>query len=66
MADAAKWIVACEPALPWRQGEFLQAYRANRLGAVEATLEADLLASAVRSLMEERDLWEGPPSQLLD
>jgi putative DNA primase/helicase len=29
MADFAKWITACEPALRWRDGEFMEIYAAN-------------------------------------
>ncbi len=66
MADAAKWVAACEPALPLEAGEFLETYLGNRAGAVEATLEADPLATVVRALMEDQPSWEGTPSELLD
>ncbi len=66
MADAAKWVAACEPALPLETGEFLETYLGNRAGAVEATLEADPLAATVRALMEDKPSWEGTPSELLD
>jgi hypothetical protein len=72
MADFAKWAMACEPAL-WRPGEFLRAYHANILGAVESVLEASPVAVAVRKFMEglDRDVgaqtvaWKGAASELL-
>lgn len=66
MADAARWIVACEPALPLEEGEFLRTYQSNRAGAVEDTLEADPVATAVRAFMEGLHSWEGTPTELLD
>jgi hypothetical protein len=76
MADFAKWVIACEPAL-WKEGDFLRAYRANILSAVESVLEASLVAGAVRSLMaalakdaatkakDAAPTWEGTSSDLL-
>lgn len=66
MADFARWVVACEPALPFKKGEFLAAYQENRLDAIETTLEADPLATAIRSFMACRSRWEGEPQQLYE
>lgn len=66
MADFAKWVVAAEPALPWEEGKFLEVYGQNRSDAIETTLEADRLASAVREFMDDKESWEGQPSKLLD
>ena len=38
----------------------------NRSDAVEATLEADVVAVAVREFMVDRETWEGSASTLLD
>jgi hypothetical protein len=65
MADFAKWVTACEEALPWPAGGFLEAYAGNRAEAVEAALETDPLAAAVKSLLEEQPAWEGTASELL-
>ena len=54
MADFARWMVACEKALPWAQGRFIEVCAANRQGVVEESVEADLVASAVRTLMERK------------
>jgi len=65
MADFAKWIVAAEPALPWPKGTFLKVYSRNRSAAIETTLEADPLASAVRELMKDQEEWKGTSTELL-
>jgi hypothetical protein len=65
MADFARWAVACEQALPWPSGTFLTAYSANRSLMVETTIEADLVATAVRDLVIRRQRWQGSPSELL-
>jgi hypothetical protein len=66
MADFATWVVAAEPALPWQPGTFLAAYTRNRALVVEHSLEGDLVAVAVRTLMEHRHSWEGTPTALLN
>jgi len=65
MADFAKWVVAAEPVLPWASGTFLKAYNQNRSGAIEATLETDPLATAVRELMKDQKEWKGTSTELL-
>ncbi|MBM4289755.1 MAG: hypothetical protein FJ135_16720 [Deltaproteobacteria bacterium] len=66
MADFCAWITACEPAMPWPQGSFMKAYESNRQEAVEATLEADVVAVAVREFMEDKETWAGSASKLLE
>jgi hypothetical protein len=62
MADFALWGTACER----EPGAFMRAYENNRAGAVEVILEADLVATAVRRFMDERDQeWTGTSTQLL-
>src|SRR5262249_20763558 len=50
MADFAKWIVACEAALPWTTGAFLEAYETNRDEAIEVGLEASPIAPLIQQL----------------
>jgi hypothetical protein len=64
MADFAKWATACELAL-WPAGTFEKAYDANRAEAVETVIEADPVATALRSFMEDKTEWAGTPSDLL-
>ena len=66
MADFAIWVVACEPALPWPPGSFMEAYLENRSEAVELSLEADCVAVAVREHMTDRYIWTGKPSELYE
>lgn len=65
MADFAKWVTACEPALPWAAGEFMKAYAGNREDAIELALEADPVAVAIRELLTDREDWEGTAAELL-
>ena len=64
MADFALWATACETAL-WPAGTFWSAYCGNRDEAVEAVIEADPIAAAVRALMAARTEWTGNASDLL-
>lgn len=65
MADFARWIVACEPALPWSEGAFLAAYDDVRSDMVQTGIEADPVAAAIRELMQSRDQWQGTATELL-
>jgi len=64
MADHYRWVTACEGAL-WKNGTFAAAFDRNARGAVNVTIEADLVASAVWALMAGRAEWEGRASDLL-
>jgi hypothetical protein len=64
MADFALWAAACETAL-WPAGTFLSVYRGNRDEVVEAMIEADPIATAVRSMMAEWMEWAGTATELL-
>ncbi len=66
MADFAKWVVACEPALCWKEGEFLEVYRENREEIVENVLEADPIARGLQKLMEGKDEWAGSITELYE
>jgi len=68
MADFAEWLVAAEPALPWEEGGFMEAYDVNRTTAVLDNIQMNPLASGIRELMEsaDRDTWQGTPSELKD
>ena len=65
MADAALWVTAAEPALPWPPRGFLESYTGNRNEANEIALDADPIAGPVLQLMEEMDTWEGTATELL-
>lgn len=67
MADFAKWVSACEPALPWAPGCFAVEYRANRQRAAESSVENDPVAAAIVRLAEscKPGFWQGSASDLL-
>ena len=64
MADFALWATACETAL-WPAGTFWSAYCGNRDEAVEAVIDADPIAVAVRAIMAAQTEWTGTASELL-
>jgi hypothetical protein len=64
MADLALWAAACETAL-WPAGTFARAYAANRRAAIESIVEADPIATCVRTIMGEQTTWTGSASDLL-
>jgi hypothetical protein len=64
MADFALWATACQTAL-WPAGIFARAYAANRRAAIESIMEADPIATCVRSIMADRTTWTGSASDLL-
>jgi hypothetical protein len=64
VADFALWATACETAL-WPAGTFARAYAANRRAAIESIMEADPIATCVRSIMADRTTWTGSASDLL-
>uniref|UniRef100_A0A7V4WMA9 ATP-binding protein n=1 Tax=Candidatus Caldatribacterium saccharofermentans TaxID=1454753 RepID=A0A7V4WMA9_9BACT len=64
MADFARWVVACEEALPWRPGTFLEVYSENRQETILQATELDPFICALRNLVSEGE-WEGTPTELL-
>jgi hypothetical protein len=64
MADFALWASACETLL-WPAGTFWSAYCGNRDEAVDSVIDADPIATAVRTMMSTRAEWTGTASDLL-
>ena len=64
MADFAEWGAAVSEALGKSQEAFLQAYNANIQSQHTAAIESSLVASVLMSFMEDKEKWEGSPSQL--
>ena len=64
MADFALWITACE-ARCGSTAPSRSAYRGNRDDAVESVIEADPVATALRTLMAGRKEWAGKAADLL-
>ena len=65
MADFALWVVACEPALPWDEGAFLEAYAAARDHSVRNSIDADPVATAIVELLDSEGTWTGTSTELL-
>ena len=64
MPSPALWAAGCETAF-WPGGTFARAYAANRRAAIENMIEADPLATCVRTIVGERSSWTGSASDLL-
>ena len=60
MADFVTWTRACEGVL-WGEGDIQAAFKANADEAVDAILEGDHVATALRSFMEGQPegYWKG-------
>lgn len=65
MADFVKWVVACEPAMPWEAGDFLKAYWNNCETAHDLALENSLIAEPMMAFAEQHAPWSGKASELL-
>jgi primase-polymerase (primpol)-like protein len=65
MADFAVWVSAAESALPWKEGKFLKCYRNNISQATEKSLESDIVATAVKDMIDSRTKWKGTATELL-
>jgi hypothetical protein len=66
MADYCEWVVAAEPALPWKAGAFIRAYEANRESANAVALEQSPVGAVLLAFMGDRECWEGTPAGLLN
>ncbi|MDD3564042.1 MAG: bifunctional DNA primase/polymerase [Methanothrix sp.] len=67
LADFAEWIVACEGALPWEAGSFMEAYEENRKQANADLIDNDLFAtSLVEFVRGKEDPFDGTASFLLE
>src|SRR5207249_10458218 len=65
MADFARWVAACSPALGVSPDAFLLAYGENRAGANSLALESSTVAAAVLRLVECGP-FEGTSQELLE
>ena len=64
MADFAMWVVACEKALPWPAGGFMEAYDENRGSVHELAIDATLVGPAIIQLLRERGEFHGTATEL--
>jgi hypothetical protein len=67
MADFARWVVACEPALGWRSGTFLRAYNCNRAAANQDAIDSSPIARYLLGLIGDSNnsSWTGTATRLL-
>ncbi|MDF0591730.1 bifunctional DNA primase/polymerase [Candidatus Methanocrinis natronophilus] len=66
MADFAEWIAACEGALGWEPGAFLQAFEANQDAAEAALIDGDHFAIMLIDYIDNVvGSFDGQPSALL-
>jgi hypothetical protein len=67
MADFAKWLAACESALPWEPGTFMREYLDSRQKTAEMSVENDVVAQALLRMIQtaRSGVWEGSSEELL-
>ena len=63
MADLARWVEACEPAL-FAPGAFKALYAINREGAARDAIESDRFVIGVREFVCRQRRWAGSATQL--
>jgi DNA polymerase-1 len=66
MADQCEWVVAAEPVLPWKTGEFLRVATQNRAEVHAVTLENAAIYSPLEAVLAAHSgRWEGSATALL-
>ena len=65
MADAARWVAAAEPALPFENGTWLAAYAGVREDGHRITVESSVIGSSVLRLLATSRSWSGTATDLL-
>jgi len=67
MADFVRWVTAAEPALGWKPGTFVRAYKANTEDANQLALEASPVAAEIFRFVESMTgEWKGSAKDLLE
>lgn len=64
MADLARWVEACAPALGWKPGAFTEALSIARAESARLALESDPITQEIERLLDKDPVWEGTPSDL--
>ncbi len=65
MADAAKWITACEQSMG-NKGAFIDSHADNQLNLSRNSIESSPVGNAIFTLMQTRDEWHGTPTELFN
>jgi hypothetical protein len=63
MIDFCRWVMACETALPWKPGEFMDEYTKSLKDSLIDLAEGDQIARAVLKLNSD---FSGTATELLD
>lgn len=66
MSDFGRIGIALEKHLNWPSGAFMAAHEANKLEAIIIGLDSEPVATALSSLMSNRDYYEDTPENLLN
>jgi len=71
MADFSQWIIACESAAPWNEGDFLSAYRESQIMAEMRQLDLDPVADVLKRFISKQECdngiyFKGMPTQLFN
>lgn len=66
MADFAEWVTRCESAFEWSVGTIVNDYNSNKREAIEAGLDSDYLASAIRKILQRENQYQGTATALLE
>jgi hypothetical protein len=64
MADFARWATACETAFA-KEGDFMAAYTSSVAETVEAVIEDNPVAIAIRAFMSDREEWKSTTTELM-
>jgi hypothetical protein len=65
MADFYRLILAAEPDMPWKPGQFAAAWSQMEESAVENVLQSTPLTSVLMPILEARGKWKAPAAELL-
>jgi hypothetical protein len=66
MADFARWIVACSPALGWTDNYFLDAFKENRKHMGDQLLDSDPVVPVLMSVLDTYPELEITATELLN
>ena len=65
LADFALWATACEDALAWGSGDFVEAFDAAQDDLIKDALEAEPVATHLLTFLQPGQEWTGTASKLL-
>jgi hypothetical protein len=66
MADYMKWVTKCETGLPWDAGTLIDDFNKNQKNAIEAGLDGDYLAVAIREILSNTGWYKAEPTVFVE